>query len=367
MNSVMSSRLVFTFSAAAALVAAGCATTSPQEKSAYDQARAEVQRLEADPLAQQAAARPLSEARIDLANAETAARNHITDDAIHWSYLATRQAQIGEAMTAELRAHQQIERADQERNQIVQDAQRRREQVAERQAYEAEQRAQQAEQELAQLKQQQQNEETQRKIEDAQQRAQLAQQQAEQTQAQAHQQAQQEIAQARQQAEEQQTRAQQEIEEAHRQEQQARAQLQAMQAHQTNRGPVIVLGSNLLFATGRDEIQPGAMPSLRQIAGFLRDHPNEKLRIEGYTDSSGSDDVNDPLSQRRAEAVARALESEGVDASRIQAIGRGSSMPLASNDTAAGRQQNRRVEIVFSNPEGQFAQQVAEGTEQTEH
>jgi len=361
MKSVMSPRLVWTCSAAALLAA--CATTSPQEKSAYDQARAEVQRLEADPLAEQAAAKPLSEARVDLANAETAAKNHLTDDAIHWSYLATRQAQIGEAMTAELRAHQQIARADQERNQIVQDAQRRREDAAERQAREAEQRAQQAEQELAQLKQQQQNEETQRQVDEAQQRAQLAQQQAEQAQAQARQQAQQEVAQARQQAEEQQTLAQQEIEQAHRQEQQAHEQLQAMQAHETNRGPVIVLGNSVLFATGRDEIQPGALPTLRQIVRFLHDHPNEKLRIEGYTDSSGSDAVNDPLSQRRAEAVAKALESEGVDASRIQAIGRGSSMPLASNDTSAGRQQNRRVEVVFSNPEGQFAQQVAEGTD----
>ncbi|MGH8232450.1 MAG: OmpA family protein, partial [Steroidobacteraceae bacterium] len=75
----------------------------------------------------------------------------------------------------------------------------------------------------------------------------------------------------------------------------------------------------------------------------------------GHTDSRGSDSYNDALSQRRAEAVAQALESRGVDSSRIDAVGRGKALPVATNDTAAGRQQNRRVELVFSDTQGQFA------------
>ena len=79
------------------------------------------------------------------------------------------------------------------------------------------------------------------------------------------------------------------------------------------------------------------------------------MRIEGHTDSTGSDDYNQALSQRRADAVAMALEGRGISADRIQAVGRGKSAPVAGNDTAAGRQQNRRVEIIFSDPQGQFA------------
>jgi len=79
------------------------------------------------------------------------------------------------------------------------------------------------------------------------------------------------------------------------------------------------------------------------------------VRIEGFTDSIGSDSYNDELSQRRADAVARAVESRGVEAWRIVAVGRGKSLPVASNDTPEGRQQNRRVDIVFSDTQGQFA------------
>jgi outer membrane protein OmpA-like peptidoglycan-associated protein len=78
------------------------------------------------------------------------------------------------------------------------------------------------------------------------------------------------------------------------------------------------------------------------------------VRIEGHTDSIGSDSYNEALSQRRAEAVATALETRGVPATRIEAVGRGKSAPVAGNDTSAGRQQNRRVEILFSDAQGQF-------------
>lgn len=366
MTSPALSRWLWTATVSALLVS--CATTPPQQKAAYDQAQDEVQRLQADPLANQAAAKALSEARMDLANADAAAKNHMTDDAIHWSYLATREAQIGEAMTADMRARQQIAQADEERNRIVQQAQRHRTELAEQQAQRAEQRAQQAEQQLAQLKAQQQNEQTQAKVAAAQQQALAAEQQAETAQKQAQQQAerssqqaQQEVAKARQQAQQQVSEAQQQAGQARREEQETRQQLQALQAKATDRGMVIILGNSFLFATGKDTIEPGALPTLHRVAQFMQAHPKEKLRVEGFTDSRGTDEFNDALSQRRAQAVAKALQSDGVDASRIQAIGRGKSLPVASNSTVAGRQQNRRVEIVFSNREGEFGKEVASG------
>jgi outer membrane protein OmpA-like peptidoglycan-associated protein len=118
---------------------------------------------------------------------------------------------------------------------------------------------------------------------------------------------------------------------------------------------VLSLGSNVLFDTGQNTLKPGADEQLGRLAQLLQNHANVKVRIEGFTDSIGSDSYNDELSQRRADAVARALESRGVEASRIIAVGRGKALPVASNDTPEGRQQNRRVDIVFSDTEGQFA------------
>jgi outer membrane protein OmpA-like peptidoglycan-associated protein len=134
-----------------------------------------------------------------------------------------------------------------------------------------------------------------------------------------------------------------------------RVQLEALQAKQTDRGMVVSLGSNVLFDTGQSTLKAGADEQLGRLAQFMQTRPELAVRIEGFTDSIGSDTYNDELSQRRAEAVARAIESRGVAGSRIVAVGRGKSLPVASNDTAEGRQQNRRVDIVFSDTQGQFA------------
>jgi outer membrane protein OmpA-like peptidoglycan-associated protein len=131
-------------------------------------------------------------------------------------------------------------------------------------------------------------------------------------------------------------------------------QLADLQAKKTDRGMVVTLG-DVLFDTGQATLKPGANLVLDRLATFMQQNPQTNVRIEGHTDSTGSPDFNQALSQRRADAVAVALENRGLSADRVRTIGRGQDFPVASNSSAAGRQQNRRVEIVFSDPNGQFA------------
>lgn len=124
-------------------------------------------------------------------------------------------------------------------------------------------------------------------------------------------------------------------------------QLAEMEAKQTDRGLVLTLG-DVLFDSGRAELKAGAARTVDRLATFMRDHPERSLQVEGYTDSIGSDALNLALSERRANAVRAALVSRGVEGSRITTNGMGKASPVASNDTAEGRQRNRRVEIVIS-------------------
>jgi len=136
------------------------------------------------------------------------------------------------------------------------------------------------------------------------------------------------------------------------------AQLEAqnkLAAQQTARGMVLTL-SGVLFDTGKATLKPGASPTLDRVSGYLAQYPNTRLMVEGYTDSQGSQATNEQLSQARAEAVADALVLRGVPRGRIDTVGHGPELPVASNDTAAGRQQNRRVEMVFSDDAGRFAE-----------
>ena len=123
-------------------------------------------------------------------------------------------------------------------------------------------------------------------------------------------------------------------------------QLAELHAKKTKRGLVLTLG-DVLFETGKADLLPGAMRTIDKLAMFLRENPNRKVLIEGHTDSRGSERYNLKLSQRRANAVKQALVERGIEPERIIAKGYGEAYPVASNSTAAGRQQNRRVEIVI--------------------
>lgn len=291
-------RLVMISGLAAVLLAA-CVTAPPRSEQ-LEQARAEVANLTQEPLAQQAAASDLVAARDALQRAEAAQQHGDPLETIdHYAYLALRHAQAGEARVAEANSRQEVARAQAERNRILLESRTRDARLAEAQA------------------------------QDAQAQAQSAQAQAEIAKSQA-------------------LAAQQQLADAQK-------QLADLQAKKTDRGMVVTLG-DVLFDSGQASLKPGADLVLGRLATFMAANPQTKIIIEGHTDSRGSDDYNLGLSQRRAQAVADALAAKGVPQANVRTVGRGKAYPVASNDTAEGRLQNRRVEIIFSDASGQFAQ-----------
>jgi outer membrane protein OmpA-like peptidoglycan-associated protein len=126
-------------------------------------------------------------------------------------------------------------------------------------------------------------------------------------------------------------------------------QIDALQAKVTDRGLVLTLG-DVLFSTGRADLKSGSSGNLNKLVAFLDKYPQRTAAIEGYTDSVGSEGYNQGLSERRADAVRSYLIAQGVDSSRLSASGKGDRSPVAGNDSAEGRQQNRRVEVIINNP-----------------
>ena len=120
-----------------------------------------------------------------------------------------------------------------------------------------------------------------------------------------------------------------------------------LETRETARG-LIVSMPDVLFDFNQSTLRSGAREKLAQVAGVLLAYPDLQVAVEGHTDNVGSDDYNQRLSERRAEAVRGYLTQQGLAESAIAARGFGESRPVVSNDAAAGRQQNRRVELVVS-------------------
>jgi outer membrane protein OmpA-like peptidoglycan-associated protein len=280
-----------------AVLLAACAST-PKGIEELDQARADVETLASDPLAQQAAGQELSNARSSLQQAENALKDRDSKEVVHYSFLASQQSKTGMQRVEEARSKEQVAQGEAERNRVLLESRTREAEAARASAEE---------------------------------QARSAQAQAQQAQA-----------------------ALQEAEKA-------RQELAELQAKQTERGMVLTLG-DVLFDTAASTLKPGAGTVLDRVASFLKENEGTKVLIEGHTDSRGSDQYNEELSQRRALAVADALAFRGIDRGRVEAVGRGEALPVASNDTAAGQQQNRRVELVFSDASGRFAGGAASTT-----
>jgi outer membrane protein OmpA-like peptidoglycan-associated protein len=128
-------------------------------------------------------------------------------------------------------------------------------------------------------------------------------------------------------------------------------QLSELQATQSKRGLVITLG-DVLFDTDKSELRSGARYTMDKLAAFLNEYPARKVMIEGFTDSTGTVEYNQQLSELRANAVRDILVDKGIDPIRIMTRGYGVEFPVASNETAEGRQRNRRVEIIISDEDG---------------
>jgi outer membrane protein OmpA-like peptidoglycan-associated protein len=134
-------------------------------------------------------------------------------------------------------------------------------------------------------------------------------------------------------------------------------ELSELQGKLTDRGIVLTIG-DVLFAFDKADLNASAQTSMDKIAAFLQNKPNRNLLVEGHTDNVGTEAYNQGLSEQRAASVKSALVTRGIASERIVTIGYSKNYPLASNDNATGRQQNRRVEAIILNqgvkPESQF-------------
>lgn len=295
-------------------LAAGC-NSLPERVETLEQARTLIGELEQDPLAQEVAPDRLETAQEALARAERSYEENEPLDVIeHDAYVALRNAQIAEQQIAEQQARERLEQGEAERNRVLLQA---REREAEQAQQVAEERAAQLESQSRELEQQT------AQTEQARQRAAALE---EQTQA------------------------------LTQQTEQLERELADLEAEQTERGWVLTL-DDVLFDVDSAALKPGAATTMDRIANFLAQHPERNIVIEGHTDASGPAAYNRELSGERARAVQQALADRGIEASRIEVRPLGEEYPVASNDSSAGRQLNRRVELVLSDESGRFAGQ----------
>jgi outer membrane protein OmpA-like peptidoglycan-associated protein len=325
--------------AAATVVALAACQTTDRVHADLSAASAAVAQASSDPFVSRSGALELQRARQILRQAETAwVGNRDEDLARHLAYLAQQRARTAMALGEQARAEAVMQSAAAERERIRLAARTREAELATQQARDAQSSAQAAQSsaEVAQARAQ-----------SAEASAQSAQEQAEQ----ARQRAQEQAEQARLRAEAQSQAAQRDTERVAALER----DLQSLQSRQTQRGLVVTMG-DVLFATGRAELFAGAQRNVDQLASVLRQYPERRVLIEGFTDSVGSAASNVTLSQRRAEAFRQALMARGVASERMEVRGHGARYPVADNRTPAGRQQNRRVEVLFSDAQGRFGE-----------
>ena len=291
----------------AVAVVAGCSTV---ENSRLNEARNDYSAAQSDPKVAKLAPAELKLAgeALDKANA-AASKKEDEDKVTHLAHLAKQRVAVAQETAKQKEAELAVTEASTERSKIRLDARTQEADTAKQKAETAQRQA----------------EASQQQSEAAQQQAVMSQQQSEMSQQQAR--------------------------DAEMRTAQLETQLKELNAKKTDRGLVITLG-DVLFDTNKAQLKPGATRSLQKLATFLKQYPDRKAQVEGYTDSTGSADYNQELSDRRAHAVRASLLDMGVSSDRITTHGYGKESPVASNDTPAGRQMNRRVEIILSDDKG---------------
>lgn len=289
---------------AAIAMLAGCQTPASAPPAALQQARAAVEQARSDPAVAQGAAVELERAQAALRQAERSWQLERDEGQMrHLAYLASQRARVAANVGAQRAADAELAQAGSERERTLAMTRARAAQAAREAQLQA-----QAEQARAE--------------------AQAAQQRAQETQAQLQSQ------QARQAAD-------------------LQRELQDLKAQTTQRGVMLSL-QDVLFDTGSATLKAGAQRIVDRLADVLKQHPERRVLVEGFTDSRGSEDQNLELSRRRAEAFRQALVERGIDAARIETQAYGEAFPVASNNTPAGRLQNRRVDVVFSDEQGRL-------------
>jgi outer membrane protein OmpA-like peptidoglycan-associated protein len=310
------------FCVSAVMIMLTACATMPERNEALERARTAYERAQADPEVSANAPVALYEATQALKKAEQAGD---TEEMDHLAYLAERKAQIAIAQAEHKKAEQEIGRLTTEKDKMLLEAREREigrmkdeavslsEQAekarreAEAKALEIERAKGKAEAEALELEKARKEAET-RALE-----AQMAKMQTEQ---------------------------------AVEKKRQLENEIEELKAKQSDRGIVLTLG-DILFETGKADLMLGAMRTIDKLAEFLRKHSERKVLVEGHTDSVGGDTYNLGLSQRRADAAKTLLIARGISPERIMTKGYGKLYPIASNATPAGRQQNRRVEIII--------------------
>ncbi len=293
---------IATLSVLATAVLAAC-SSMPASNASLDQARSDYRGAQADPKTRTMAPAELKQAGDALTRAETSfSRRDEPADVDHLAYLARQRTALAQAAASRKGFEADIAAASTERDQLRLAARTREADAANSSAASANLDASRA----------------QRQATASQQQAATSQQQAS---------------------------------EAERRSAALEAQLRELNAKKTDRGMVITIG-DVLFDTGRAQLKSGGIRNVERLGAFLKEHPQHKARIEGYTDSTGSDAGNQALSERRADSVLAALVDMGVTRGQLAAQGYGDAHPVAGNDNSGGRQMNRRVEIVLSDENG---------------
>ena len=316
-----------------AAVLAGCSSL-PANNSLLDEARADYSSAQSNPQVTSLAAGELRQAGDSLDRANSAwSKDESKSKVDHLAYVAKQEVAIARETADQKAAELAVTNSTAERNAVRLEARTREAEAAQRSAQNSQLQAEASQRDARY---------SQRQSEASQRSAEVSQRQAE-AQMQAANVAQLNAQDARLQAEASQSRAIQ-----------LEAQLIALEAKKTDRGMVVTLG-DVLFDTDEAQLKTGGVHNVRKLADFFNQYPQRNVMIEGFTDSTGSNSHNQSLSDRRADSVRTALLDMGMGSERITWRGYGESYPVASNDTAAGRQLNRRVEMVVSDDNGKIA------------